>query len=86
MRSGETVMLNAQAGYRFNPDWALTVDVFNLLNRKDSDIDYLYSSRLRGEAIDLNDPRYNADDGGYNDRHYHPVEPLAARVALTARF
>ena len=86
VRSQETVMLNAQVGYHFNARWTLSVEVFNLLNRKDSDIDYLYSSRLRGETIDVNDPRYNAGDGGYNDVHYHPVEPLAARVALTARF
>ena len=49
MRSSQTLLLNAQAGYRFNRTWSLAVDVFNLLNRKDSDIDYLYSSRLPGE-------------------------------------
>ena len=75
VRSSQTLLLNAQAGYRFNRTWSLAVDVFNLLNRKDSDIDYLYSSRLPGEPAD-----------GVNDIHFHPVEPLAARVALTARF
>ena len=75
VRSSQTLLLNAQAGYRFNRTWTLAVDVFNLLNRKDSDIDYLYASRLPGEPAD-----------GVNDIHFHPVEPLAARVALTARF
>ena len=75
VRSNQTLLLNAQAGYRFSRTWSLAVDVFNLLNRKDSDIDYLYPSRLPAEPAD-----------GVNDLHFHPVEPLAARVALTARF
>ncbi len=62
------------------------MEVFTLLDRKDSDIDYLCPSRLRGEPIAPADPRYDAASGGYDDIHYHPVEPLAARVALTARF
>jgi outer membrane receptor protein involved in Fe transport len=86
VRSGETLLLNAEAGYRFSPRWTLSVQVFNLLNRRASDITYYYASRLRGEVIDPADPRYNAEEGGYNDLHFHPVEPLAARVALTARF
>ncbi len=86
VRSAGTLMLNAQAGYRFNADWTLAVEIFNLLDRKDSDIDYLYTSRLRGEAIDPADPRFDAASGGYNDIHSHPVEPLSARVVLTARF
>ncbi len=74
-RSRETVLLNAEAGYRFNPTWTLAVGVFNLLNRRDSDIDYLYASRLPGEA-----------SGGVNDIHFHPVEPLSVRATVTARF
>jgi outer membrane receptor protein involved in Fe transport len=73
-RSPATILLNAQAGYRFNRTWALTVDVFNLLDRRDDDITYFYESRLAGEP------------GAVSDRHVHPVEPLSARVALTARF
>ncbi len=73
-RSGETVLLNAQAGYRFSKDWALTVDVFNVLDRQDDDITYLYESQLAGEAAPV------------NDRHFHPVEPVSFRVAVTGRF
>lgn len=62
------------------------MEVLSLLDRKDSDIDSLCSSRLRGEAINPADPRYDAGSGGYNDIHPHPVEPLSARVVLTARF
>jgi outer membrane receptor protein involved in Fe transport len=74
VRSGETILLNAQAGYRFSKDWALTVDVFNVLDRNDDDITYLYESQLAGEAAPV------------NDLHFHPVEPVSFRVAVTGRF
>jgi outer membrane receptor protein involved in Fe transport len=74
VRSGETILLSAQVGYRFNKTWTLTADVFNLLNRRDHDIDYAYESRVRpGDPI-------------VSQLHYHPVEPIQARFALTARF
>ena len=79
VRSNSTLLLNAQAGYRFNKTWAASVTVFNLLDREDSDIEYYYPSLLPGEAP-------GPDDGGYNDIHFHPVEPISVRVALTAKF
>ena len=75
VRSGATLMVNAQAGYRFNKTWTLSVDVFNLLGRHDADIDYYYASALKGDPA-----------GGIDDIHTHPVEPLSARVTLAARF
>jgi outer membrane receptor protein involved in Fe transport len=77
--SDPTLLLNAQVGYQFNKTWTLSAEVFNLLNRKDSDISYYYPSRLSGEPP-------GPDDGGYNDIHFHPVEPISVRVTLTARF
>ena len=53
----------------------MTIDVFNLFNRKGSDIDYAYASRLTGEPAD-----------GVNDIHFHPVEPRSVRVSLIANF
>ena len=82
VRSGATILLSAQGGYRFNQRWTLTAEVFNLLDRKDAEIDYYSESRLRGEAANP-DPSLT---GGYNDRHFHPVEPISFRLALTARF
>ena len=79
VRSAETVLLSGQVGYRFNRRWVLSAEVFNLLDRADSEIDYYYPSRLSGEVA-------GPDDGGYNDRHFHPVEPISFRVALTAKF
>ncbi len=55
---------------------------FNLLDRKASDIEYFYETRLRGEAINP-DPALN---GGYNDIHLHPAEPVSLRVVLTGKF
>ena len=82
VRSSASALVNLQAGYAFNNKWKMTVDAFNLLNRKASDIEYYYESRLRGEAINP-DPALN---GGYNDIHLHPAEPVSFRVALSGRF
>ena len=74
VRSGETILLNAQVGYQFNQTWTLSAEILNLLNRRDHDIDYYYESRVRpGDA-----PREQV--------HFHPVEPVQVRFALTARF
>ncbi|MBA4147561.1 MAG: TonB-dependent receptor [Verrucomicrobia bacterium] len=75
LRSSETILLSAQVGYQFNKTWTLSAEVFNLLNRKDHEIDYQYESRLAGEPA-----------GGFDDTHFHPVEPISFRVALTATF
>ncbi|MEI9895680.1 MAG: hypothetical protein WDN28_17780 [Chthoniobacter sp.] len=40
------------------------MDVLNALNEQSSDIDYYYTSRLRGEPAE-----------GVNDIHTHPNEP-----------
>ncbi len=79
VHSGETILMSARTGYRFNRTWTVAAEVFNLLDRNDSEIDYLYASRLSGEPA-------GPDEGGYLDRHSHPVEPISFRVALTARF
>ncbi|MCC6707588.1 MAG: TonB-dependent receptor [Gammaproteobacteria bacterium] len=79
VRSKETLLISAQLGYQVNKTWKVVADVFNLLNRRDSAIDYYYASRLPGEAP-------GPDDGGYNDIHFHPVEPLSFRLGVRATF
>ena len=74
-RSASTTLASLRVGYRLNRDVRLALDVFNLFDRKASDIDYFYASRLRGEA-----------PGGVEDRHFHPVEPRSARLTLTTNF
>jgi outer membrane receptor protein involved in Fe transport len=76
IRSGATVLLNAQVGYRFNKTWTFTAEVLNVLDRRDHDIDYAYESRIRPGDPDPAGPTV----------HFHPVEPIQARFALTARF
>jgi hypothetical protein len=77
--SEPTFLASLQLGYRFNDTWSVRTDIFNLFNRDDSDIDYYYASRLRREPP-------GPDEGGYNDIHFHPVEPITARFAVVARF
>ncbi|HEY8050242.1 MAG TPA: hypothetical protein VIE63_13785 [Ramlibacter sp.] len=56
-------------------DFKVAVDVFNLFDRKASDIDYHDVSRLPGEPAQ-----------GVADNHFHPVEPRTARMTPTANF
>jgi len=74
-RSGSTTLAYARIGYKLNQNWKVALDVFNLFDRKASDIDYFYASRLRGEPSE-----------GIEDRHFHPVEPRSARLTLTGHF
>ncbi len=75
VRSNPTVMLSAMLGYEFNKNWSLQAEMFNLLNRKDSAIDYYYTSRLPGEPA-----------AGVSDIQFHPIEPISFRMGLTASF
>lgn len=73
-RSGETILLNAQVGYQINQRWTVSAEILNLLDRRDHDIDYAYESRISPGAT-VNE-----------EIHFHPVEPIQARFAITARF
>ena len=75
VRSKATGLINLESGYRFTRRVQLAVDVFNVLNAKDSDIDYYYQSRLAGEPLD-----------GVNDIHLHPTLPRTARASLIVGF
>ncbi|MGC9976018.1 MAG: TonB-dependent receptor [Syntrophales bacterium] len=73
-RSSETFLLNAAVGYKINKTWRISAEVLNLLNRRDHDIDYTYECRVTPSAA----PTF--------ENVFHPVEPIQARIALTARF
>jgi hypothetical protein len=75
VRSQQSLIFNARAGYKFDNGMRLQLDVFNLFNAQTNQIEYYYLSRLPGEPID-----------GVADRHVHPAEPLAVRLTLAARF
>jgi outer membrane receptor for Fe3+-dicitrate len=74
-RSKATTLAYLRVGYKVTQNVKVALDVFNLFDRKGSDIDYYYASRLRGEPAE-----------GVNDIHFHPVEPRSLRLSLTANF
>jgi outer membrane receptor protein involved in Fe transport len=74
-RSRGTLLANLRVGYRFAGGARCTLDVFNLFDRRASDVDYLYASRLPGEPA-----------AGVQDLHTHPAEPRSLRVSLTLPF
>ena len=63
-------LLNFEIGASIG-DVRLSAQVLNLLDEKDSDIQYFYASRLAGEP-----------PGGIEDLHFHPSEPRQLRVSL----
>jgi outer membrane receptor protein involved in Fe transport len=73
-RSRATVMLNAEIGYQINKRWGISVEFLNLLNRRDHDIDYAYTSRITPAA-----------SPAFTDV-FHPVEPFQARFGLRRTF
>ncbi|WP_085316710.1 TonB-dependent receptor [Derxia lacustris] len=75
VRSASTTLASVRLGWRLGPDLRLALDLFNLFDRKASDIDYFYASRLAGEPAE-----------GVADRHFHPVEPRSARLTLALGF
>lgn len=74
VRSNSTTIAYARIGYKIDSRTKLTLDLFNLFDRKDSDIDYYYSSRLNGEPAAV------------GNIHFHPTEPRTARLTLTYNF
>jgi outer membrane receptor protein involved in Fe transport len=69
-----STLLNAAIGKRWE-FWSLELDILNLLDSKDHDIDYYYTSRLPGEPV-----------SGIDDLHFHVFEPRSIRLRLSRRF
>jgi hypothetical protein len=74
VRAPSSTLVNAKLGYAFTPKVKLAATVLNVFDRRASDIDYYYASRLPGEAAAV------------NDIHTHPAEPRSIRLALTIGF
>ncbi|HUK63768.1 MAG TPA: TonB-dependent receptor, partial [Dongiaceae bacterium] len=73
VRSRASTTLNAELGHALGRWGRLSLDGFNLLDARVSDIDYDYASRLPGEPAD-----------GVNDIHTHPQAPRTLRLRLSA--
>jgi outer membrane receptor protein involved in Fe transport len=80
VRSQETLILSGTLGYEFNKHIKVQAEVFNILNRQDSGIDYFYSSCLK------TDPCYTGNGNPVDDIHFHPVEPVSFRMSLITNF
>jgi outer membrane receptor protein involved in Fe transport len=74
VESGSSTLVNAHVARELSPSLRVAFDVFNLLDRKASDIEYFYASRLRGEPQAV------------EDVHLHPVLPRHYRLTLRIRF
>ena len=72
--SSATALLNGEIGYQINKKWRVSTEFLNLLNRRDSDIDYAYVSQITPTAT----PAFT--------RVFHPVEPFLVRFALGRSF
>jgi len=75
VRSQATTVAYARVGYKIDHKTRLSLDIFNLFDRKASDIDYFYPSRLAGEPA-----------AGVDGIHFHPAEPRSARLTLIYNF
>jgi hypothetical protein len=75
VNSASTTIWNGEIGVKFSERAKLMLEGFNLLDSKVSDIDYFYTSRLRGEPA-----------GGVDDLHLHPSLPRSGRVTLQVSF
>ena len=74
LRAGASTLVNLRAVYRFNRRAELSVDVFNVFDRKVNDIEYAYASRLPGEAA--------FGDATAPALHLHPSLPRTVRVGI----
>jgi hypothetical protein len=72
-RSLSSLTTNLRVSRKFGSHTELTLDVFNLTDRKANDIQYFYESQPRG---------LDAAEG----RHVHPAEPRTLRVSLRVGF
>ncbi len=73
-RSDNTVLLNTGISYHLNDTWRVSVELLNVLDRRDHDIDYAYESRITPTAAAV-----------FEDV-FHPVEPIQVRGSIMARF
>jgi hypothetical protein len=73
-RSKTTILLNAEVGYQVSKTWRFSAEFLNLLNRRDHDIDYAYTS----QTTPTDSPAFT--------EVFHPIEPFQVRFGLQRTF
>jgi len=73
-QSKSSLTTNLRIARQLGAKAELTLDVFNLFDRKLDDIQYFYESQLPGETAPV------------ADRHVHPAEPRTLRLTLRVDF
>ena len=82
-RSKSSLTTNLRISRKLTPKTELTLDVFNLFDRKVNDIEYFYESLLPGETV----PGCPVGQTcGVADKHVHPAEPRTIRLTLRVGF
>ncbi len=91
-RSVPISVFNGSVGYQFDSGWKLQLDALNLLNARTNQIAYAYGSLIKTDNL------YNLCYGpgaappaavcqtGVMNTVFHPMEPLAFRLTLSAAF
>lgn len=74
VRSPSSTLVNARLAYALTRDVKVSLQILNLLDRRVSDIDYYYTSRLATEPAAV------------SDIHTHPAEPRTLRLGLAMKF
>ncbi len=74
VRSFSSLTTNLRVSRQLGEKAELTLDVFNLTDRKVNDIQYFYESQVPGESAAV------------EDRHVHPAEPRTVRLSLRVNF
>ena len=70
VRSKASLTLNGRLSWKLNRSTKIELEGFNLTNRRDSAIDYLYASRLKNAPAAV------------TDVHFHPIESRSGRITL----
>ena len=70
VRSHPGATFNGRVAYKIGKTLKVELEGFNLANRRDSAIDYLYASRLKNELAAV------------DDIHFHPIESRSMRLTL----
>ncbi len=79
-QSSPTLTANLKLGYRYSPQWQVTLDILNLFDRRANDIEYWGAACSRADGAGCN------GGSGIDGRLIHPMEPRTLRLALRASF